>query len=106
MGKQSEPVYRPLGDKVVIRREKAPDKIGNILLPDSAQGKMQRGKVLAVGPGKVLKDGTRQPMEVKAGDRVCWSRYAGSGVEDNPAKDEEDLLVMREDDILAVVEKE
>jgi chaperonin GroES len=106
MAKASEPVYRPLGDKVVIRREKAPDKIGNIHIPESAQGKMRKGFVLAVGPGKLLDDGKRGPMELKEGQKVCWSNYAGSEVGDRNSKEEEDILVMREDDILAVVVKE
>lgn len=89
----------PLGDRVVLRRESAEATTsGGIVLPDSAQNKPQKGEVIAVGDGYVGKDGKRHPLTVKAGDRVIFSSYAG----DEFKLDEQDVLLMRESDILAV----
>jgi chaperonin GroES len=91
----------PLGDKVVIQRLKADEKTtGGIVLPDSAREKPQQGKVLSVGDGRVLDDGKRTRMAVKEGDRVVFRSYAGSEVN----IDGDSLMIMSEDDILAVIE--
>ena len=98
---KSKVKLQPLGDRVVIRREDAEAKTaGGIVLPDSAQDKPARGSVVSVGEGRLLDDGTRSKMQVKAGDRVLFSSYAG----DEFRIDEQDLVLMREDDILAVIE--
>lgn len=90
----------PLGDKVVIRRLDAEEQTaGGIILPDSAREKPQQGRVLSVGDGRILPDGTRAPNQVREGDRVLFTSYAGTEV----AVDEETLLIMSEDDILAIV---
>ncbi len=91
----------PLGDRVVLERESAEETTaGGIVLPDAARDKPQRGKVVSVGDGRVLKDGTRHPLEVKKGDRVLFSSYAG----DEFKLDGDELVLMREDDILAILE--
>lgn len=93
---------KPIGDRVVVQRQEAGEKTkGGIILPDSAKEKPQMGKILAVGEGKVLKDGKRQAMQVKKGDSVLFSSYAG----DEFKLDGEKVLLMREDDILAVIEE-
>jgi chaperonin GroES len=92
---------RPLGDRVVIQpvaREEV-TKSG-IVLPDTAKEKPQEGIILAVGPGKILDDGKREPMDVKEGDRVLYSKYAGTEFK----VDGEELLIVSQKDILAVVE--
>ncbi len=91
----------PLGDKVVVQRLKAEERTaGGIVLPDTAKEKPQQGKVLSVGDGRMLENGKRDRMQVREGDRIVFSAYAGSEVN----IDGELLLVMSEDDILAVVE--
>ena len=91
----------PLGDKVVIKRITAEETTaGGIVLPDSAQEKPQQGKVLSVGDGKLLADGTRSPHQVKEGDRVVFTSYAGTEV----VVDGEDLLIMSVDEILAAID--
>ncbi len=93
---------RPLADRVVVKRiEEEEVKKGNIIIPDTAKEKPQKGEVVAVGPGRVDEKGNRVPMEVKVGDKVIFSKYAGSEVK----IDDEEYLVMREDDILAVIEE-
>ena len=90
----------PLGDKVVVKRLDSEDTTaGGIVLPDSAQEKPQQGRVLSVGDGRLTADGTRVPIQVKDGDRVVFTSYAG--VEINV--DGESLLIMREEEILAVL---
>jgi chaperonin GroES len=92
---------QPLGDRVVVEREKASDKTaGGIVLPDTAKDKPQKGKVVSVGEGRVTKDGKRKPLQVKVGDTVLFTSYAG----DEFKLDGEKVLLMREDDILAVIE--
>ena len=94
---------KPLGDRVIVRREQSEDKTsGGIILPDSAKNKPQRGKVLAVGPGKLLKDGTRRRLQVKEGDSILFTSWAGDEFKEQRSRDE--ILVMREEDILAVLE--
>ena len=91
---------RPLGDRVVIQptpREEM-TKTG-IVLPDTAKEKPQEGKILAAGPGRVLEDGKREPMDVKKGDKVLYAKYAGTEFK----VEEEDLLIVSQKDILAIV---
>ena len=93
--------FKPLGNRVVVERIEAEDKTaGGILLPDSAKEKPQQGKVVAVGDGKLLDSGNRQKMQVKKGDRVLFTSYAG----DEFKSGADELLLMGEDDILAVIE--
>lgn len=92
---------QPLGERVVIQREASEEKTaGGIVLPDTAKDKPARGTIVSVGDGKLLDDGRRNPLQVKVGDRVIFSSYAGETFK----VDDEDLLLMREDDILAVIE--
>jgi chaperonin GroES len=92
---------QPLNDRVVVQREASEEKTaGGIVLPDTAKDKPARGTVVSVGNGKILEDGKRSELQVKVGDRVIFSSYAG---ETFKVSDEE-LLLMREDDILAVIE--
>jgi chaperonin GroES len=94
---------QPIGDRVVIQRQAAETTTaGGILLPDTATNKPQKGKILAVGPGKTVKDGTRKPLQVKVGDTVLFTSWAGDEYRDRLTTDE--ILVMREEDILAVLE--
>src|SRR5919198_4868619 len=93
---------RPLGDRIVIRRFEAQEKTaGGILLPDTAKDKPQKGKVLAVGPGRLLKDGTRRSLQVKVGDTVLFTAWAGDEFREQRTGDT--ILVMHEEDVLAVV---
>jgi chaperonin GroES len=95
---------RPLGDRIVIRRAESQEKTaGGILLPDSAKNKPQRGKVLAVGAGRMLKDGTRRPLQVKEGDMVLFTSWAGD--EFREGHKPEQVLLMREEDVLAVLDE-
>ena len=92
---------KPLQDRVLVRRVKEEEKTkGGIIIPDSAKEKPIEGVVIAVGNGKALEDGTVRKLEVKAGDRVLFGKYSGTEVK----LDGEDALIMREDDILGVVE--
>jgi len=90
--------FQPLGDRVVIKPldEEEVTKSG-LVLPDTAREKPQEGEVVAVGPGRVSDDGTRIKMEIKKGDKVVYSKYAGTEFEE----DDEDYLIVRESDILA-----
>ncbi len=93
--------YRPLHDKVIVQRLEEQEKsAGGIIIPDTAKEKPQQGKVIAVGTGIVLKDGKIIPLQVKPGDRVLFSKYGGTEVKFG----DEDYLVMREDDILGILE--
>ena len=92
---------RPLGDKVLIKRLDAESKTaGGIVLPDSAKEKPKRGTVLGVGEGKLLDNGERQSPQVKSGDKVLFTSYAGTEIKVNG----EEMLIMDESDILAVIE--
>jgi len=91
----------PLGDKVAVKRLEAEETTaGGIVLPDSAQEKPQQGRVLSVGDGRLLPDGTRAAHQVAEGDRVLFSRYSGTEV----IVDDEEVLIMNEDEILAVLD--
>jgi chaperonin GroES len=91
---------KPLNDKIVVKRLEADDKTaGGILLPDSAKEKPKQGKVLSLGEGKVLDNGKRASFQVKEGDKVLFSSYAGSEIQ----IDGQEYLIMTEDDILAIV---
>ena len=93
---------RPLADKVLVQRLEAETKTtGGIVLPDTAKEKPQRGKIISVGKGKVLDDGTIKKMQVKKGDMVLFTSYAGTEVKVN----DKEYLIMDESDIMAVIEK-
>lgn len=92
---------KPLGDRVVIKPLEAENKTkGGIVLPDTAKEKPQEGKVVAVGKGKILENGTVQAPEVKVGDKVLYGKYSGNEI---TTKEGEELLIMREEDILAII---
>ncbi|MEC9002657.1 MAG: co-chaperone GroES [Planctomycetota bacterium] len=92
---------QPLGDRVVVEREASEDvTAGGIVLPDSAQDKPARGTVVSIGDGRLLPDGNRSELQVVVGDRVIFNSYAGESFQ----VDDDELLLMREDDILAVIE--
>jgi len=92
---------KPLGDRIVVRREESSEKTaGGLYLPDTAKNKPQRGKVLAVGAGRLLKDGTRRGLQVKEGDNILFTNWAG---EEYKSKADE-ILIMREEDVLAVID--
>ena len=92
---------RPLGDRVVIQPTPREEMTkSGIVLPDTAKEKPQEGKIVAAGPGKINDDGQREPMDVKVGDKVLYAKYAGTEFK----VDEEDLLIVSQKDILAVVE--
>jgi chaperonin GroES len=92
---------QPIGDRVVVEREASEGRTaGGIVLPDTAKDKPARGTIVSVGDGKLLEDGTRSKLQVKVGDRVIFSSYAGEAFK----IDDQELLLMREDDILAILE--
>jgi len=92
---------KPLGDRIVVKPLEAEAKTrGGIVLPDTAKEKPQEGKVVAVGKGKVLDNGTVQAPEVKIGDKVLYGKYSGNEI---TTKEGEELLIMREEDILAII---
>ncbi|HVO19804.1 MAG TPA: co-chaperone GroES [Anaeromyxobacter sp.] len=92
---------RPLQDRIIVKRVQEEEKTkGGIIIPDTAKEKPIEGKVLAVGNGKVQEDGKVRPLDVKAGDRVLFSKYAGTEIK----IEGEEHLIMREDDILGVIE--
>ena len=93
---------RPLADKVLVERIEAESKTaGGIVIPDSAKERPQRGKIVSVGEGKLLEDGSRSRMQVKKGDEVIFTNYAGSEVK----LDGKEYMIMDETDIMAVIEK-
>ena len=93
---------RPLADKVLVERVEAENTTaGGIVLPDTAKEKPQRGKIISVGEGKLLDDGTRKPLQVKKGDYVLFTSYAGTDVKVGG----KEYLIMDESDIMAVIEK-
>ena len=92
---------RPLQDRVIVERVKEEEKTkGGIIIPDTAKEKPIEGKVVSVGGGKVLENGKKQPLEVKKGDKILFGKYAGTEIQ----IEGEEHLIMREDDIIAVVE--
>ena len=92
---------RPLQDRVIVKRVAEEEKSkGGIIIPDTAKEKPQEGKVVAVGKGKVAADGTVRPLDVKAGDRILFGKYSGTEIK----IDGEEHLILREDDILGVLE--
>lgn len=91
---------RPLHDRVLAKRVEEGEQVrGGIIIPDTAKEKPQEAEIIAVGPGKVQEDGKRAPMDVKAGDKVLIGKYSGSEIK----IDDEDYVILREDEILAVV---
>jgi chaperonin GroES len=94
--------FRPLGDRVVVRRVKEDQKTpGGIIIPDTVQEKPQEGEVISVGPGALDDNGKRVVPEVKAGDRVLFGKWSGTEVK----IDGEDLLIMKESDVMGIIEK-
>ena len=92
---------RPLHDRVIVKRlAEERTSAGGIVIPDSAAEKPSQGKVVATGKGKILEDGSVRPLDVKAGDKILFGKYSGTEVK----VDGDDLLVMREEDIMAVIE--
>lgn len=93
----------PLHDRVIIKRldESADKTAGGLFIPDSAKEKPQEGEVIAAGAGKYKEDGTRQPLDVKKGDRILFGKYSGSEIK----LDGEEFLIMREDEILGIISR-
>jgi chaperonin GroES len=92
---------RPLHDRIIVQRiDEGEENVGGIIIPDTAKEKPQQGKVIAAGNGKVNDDRKRIPLDVKAGDRILFGKYAGQEVK----LDGEEYLIMKEDDVLAVIE--
>ena len=93
---------RPLHDRIIVQRiEEEEQRVGGIIIPDSAKEKPQQGKVIAAGKGRIEKDGKVTPLDVKAGDTVLFGKYAGQEIK----LDGEDLLIVREEEVLGVIEK-
>ena len=91
---------KPLGDRLIVKRQDAQEKTkSGLVLPDTAKEKPQEGKVIAVGPGKLLDDGSVKSLEVKNGDKVLYGKYSGTEV----SVDGKDYLIVRESDILAIL---
>jgi chaperonin GroES len=94
---------RPLHDRIIVQRiEEGEQKIGGIIIPDTAKEKPQQGKVIAAGAGKVKDDGKRVSLDVKAGDLILFGKYSGQEIK----LDGEEFLIMREDEVLAVIDEE
>ncbi len=92
---------RPLHDRIIVQRiEEGEQKIGGIIIPDSAKEKPQQGKVIAVGAGKIKDDGKRIPLDVKEGDTILFGKYSGQEIKISG----EEHLIMREDEVLAIVD--
>jgi chaperonin GroES len=92
---------RPLHDRILVKREEEKEvKKGGIIIPDTAKEKPQEGKVIAVGNGKVNDEGKKVPLDVKAGDKILFGKYSGSEVK----LDDEEYLILREEDVLAIIE--
>jgi len=93
---------RPLHDRVLLRRIEEKEEVkGGIIIPDTAKEKPMEGEVISVGPGKMMEDGKRSPMDVKAGDRVLFGKYAGAEIK----LDDKEYVIMREEEILAILVK-
>lgn len=93
---------KPLQDRILVERVEEEIKKGGIIIPDTAKEKPQQGKVIAVGPGRVDDKGNRIPMEVKKGDYILFGKYAGNEIR----LEDKEYLIVREDDVLAIIEKE
>src|SRR5213594_4566167 len=92
---------RPLHDRILVQRiEEGEQKVGGIIIPDTAKEKPQQGKVIAAGSGKVKDDGKRTPLDVKSGDLILFGKYSGQEIK----LEGEDYLIMREDEVLAIIE--
>lgn len=91
---------KPLHDRIVIKVLEEQKEVGGIIIPDTAKEKPQKGEVLAVGDGKLKEDGTRRELSVKVGDKVIFAKYSGTEFK----MDNEEYLIMREEDILAILE--
>jgi chaperonin GroES len=92
---------RPLHDRIIVQRlEEGEQKVGGIIIPDTAKEKPQQGKVIAAGNGKVKDDGNRVPLDVKGGDLILFGKYSGQEIK----LDGEEYLIMREDEVLAIIE--
>jgi chaperonin GroES len=92
---------RPLNDRIIVRRMEEQEQMrGGLYIPDTAKEKPQEGEVLAVGAGKLLENGQRIPIDLKAGDRILFGKYAGTEIK----LDDEEYLILREDDVLGVVQ--
>ena len=92
--------FRPLHDRVVVRRiESEAKSAGGIIIPDTAKEKPQEGEVLAIGNGKILENGTKVALDVKVGDKILFGKYTGTDIK----IDGEDVLILREDEVLAVL---
>ena len=92
---------RPLQDRIIVKRVKEEEKTkGGIIIPDTAKEKPMEGEVIAVGTGRILENGKKQPLEVKSGDRVLFSKYAGTDIKIAGVEH----LIMKEDDILGIIE--
>jgi chaperonin GroES len=92
---------KPLYDRILVKRLETVEKTkGGIIIPDSAKEKPQEGKIMALGKGKLLEDGSMRPLDVKVGDKVLFSKYGGTDIN----IEGEDYLILREEDILAIVE--
>ena len=92
---------RPLHDRIIVQRlDEGEQKIGGIIIPDTAKEKPQQGKVIAAGAGKFKEDGNRQPLDVKDGDTILFGKYSGQEIK----IDGEEYLIMREDEVLAVLD--
>lgn len=92
---------RPINDRIIVQRIEEQEQMrGGLYIPDTAKEKPQEGKVIAVGNGKLLENGTRTPIDIKPGDRVLFGKYAGTEVK----LDGEEYLILREDDVLGVIE--
>ena len=91
---------RPLHDRLIIKRVEEKETVkGGIIIPDTAKEKPQEGKVLAVGNGKILENGTKLPLDVKVGDKILFGKYSGTDIK----IDGEEVLILREDEVLAIV---
>jgi len=92
---------RPLADRIVVKLiESEEEKRGGIIIPDTAKEKPEKGEIIAMGPGKLLENGTRAPMEVKKGDKIIFQKYGGHEIK----VDGKELMILREEDVMAVVE--
>ena len=93
---------KPLHDRIIVKRVESKEEVrGGIVIPDTAKEKPQEGEVIAVGDGKVLENGTKLKMAVKAGDKILFGKYSGTEVK----VDNQELLIMREEDVLGILEK-